>query len=144
MDYGQTHEFKENETLKFEPLFEFERRTVQAPAKAVLNRSASFLLISEGNGAICINNHLCVLNKGSLVALMPWQLLEFKEVEQDIKYNQIRYNLDIINQMAKTIRDAQGDNRFLEDLYSNHVVQCNELEVNSLTDVFSALKEELI
>lgn len=143
MSFNQDYRFGDTSNLALDPLFHFDRRVIDAPMHTVLNKVPSFLLINEGSGVIAINETDCPVKKGSLLSVMPCQLFEIKQVERTLKYNIIEYNLDLVNKMAKTLRDENHNNRFLEDLQLNHMVQCNELEMDSLTDIFAAIKEEL-
>lgn len=143
MSYHEDYRYGDHSNLALPPLFHFDRRVVDTSVSTILNKIPSFLLINEGSGVIAIDDFECQVKRGSLLSLMPCQLFEIKSVDKTLKYNMIEYNLDLVNKMVKSISDANHNNRFLEDLQLNHMVQCNDLEMDALIGIFAAVKEEL-
>lgn len=130
-------------TIKLEGLFSFDREIIEAPTKPLLHQAARFLFIIEGDGVININGENCDLKKGSLLAMMPWHFSEVTKVDKTLQYYILKYNVDMINEVVKLLHNLNDNNSFLEFLYSNHVVQCDDSEMELLINIFLSLKEEL-
>lgn len=130
-------------TLKLEGLFSFDREVIEEPTKPLLHQAARFLFIIDGKGVIRVNGDKCELKKGSLLAMMPWHFSEVTKVDKTLRYYILKYNVDMINRVVKLLRNLEDDNSFLELLYSNHVVQCDDLEMELLLEIFLTLKREL-
>lgn len=87
--------------------FDIEMDTM--PTSPILHQQSRLLYVIEGEGCINIQGVDYLLNKGTLVSLLPWQYSIITKVEEPLRYYKIIYNFDLMNRIIKGLFNSTNN-----------------------------------
>lgn len=117
---------------------------IDKPTKALLHQQSRFLYILKGKGKILIQGNVLELNKGALIAILPWQYSEIIEVEEPLKYYLIIYKFDIINNIIKKLFNVLNEDvDLINTISTNNIVYCNQDTALLVEDICEKINKEI-
>ncbi len=121
----------------------FDREVIEAPTAPLLHQGARFLFINQGEGILRLQNADYSLRPGALVAILPWQLSQVMQVDSPLGYFILRYQLDTINEVVKSICNVRGEAvKLLEEMENSPVVYCGEQDAARVRQLLLTLQQE--
>lgn len=125
-------------------LCSFDIEVDEGPTKALLHQQARFLYIVEGKGVIQIQGQDFPLEKGMMVALMPWQYSIITHVDRPLHYYKIVFHFELINNIIKSLLNVFNEDMDLFDsLIGQSAVYLSPDSRRHVENICQHLKEEL-
>lgn len=125
-------------------LYAFNTEVIDKPTKALIHQEARFWLINAGQAKAIIHGKTVTLKKGSLVAVLPWEITQILEVSVPLQYYMVIYNFDSINILIKTMYGSCDDGpKIFEEISRNPEVKCDAEQYERVKDIFISLQSEL-
>lgn len=117
---------------------------IDKPTKALLHQQSRFLYILEGKGKILIQGNVFNLNKGALIAILPWQYSEIIEVEEPLRYYLIVYKFDIINSIIKKLFNVLNEDvDLINAISTNNAVYCDQDTAMLVENICRKISKEI-
>ncbi|WP_283124645.1 AraC family transcriptional regulator [Angelakisella massiliensis] len=121
----------------------FDREVIEAPTQPLLHQGARFLFINKGEGVLRLQNTDYPLRPGALVAILPWQLSEMVQVDSPLAYFILRYQLDTVNGVIKSICNVRSEPvRLLEEMENSPVIYCQGRDADRIQQLLLTLQAE--
>ena len=125
-------------------LYAFNTEVIDKPTKPLIHQEARFWLINAGKATAIIHGKTVELKKGSLVAVLPWEITQIIEVSVPLQYYMVIYNFDSINILIKTMYGSSEDTpKIFEEIRKNPEVKCNAQQYEKIKEIFISLQNEL-
>jgi len=122
----------------------FDLEVIDKATSPLLHQSARFWLITGGMGKVRIQNVVYKLKPGTVVAILPWQITEVVEVLSPLQYYLVAYQIDLVCQGIKSLYSVGNDNIDINhDISNSPVIYCDSKQLNIVTGIFLAIREEM-
>ncbi|WBW49349.1 helix-turn-helix domain-containing protein [Peptoniphilus equinus] len=119
-------------------------QTDVAPTKPLLHKEARFLFVTNGHAKIKIQNHLYTMKKGTLMALLPWQISEIVEVDEPVSYYLLVYKIDLVSTIIKQYLNINSETiEILDSLYASSAIEIPHGDMDSMNSYFVDMRNEI-
>ena len=128
----------------FTPIFWVSHDTLQERTSPLLHKYARFWYINRGRAMFRIQGRVIELSAGDLVGILPYQCTEIIEVSEELDYDIVIYEYDIVNSIIKNnMNTLNGDFDFSDIIYSNIFVSLNGKHQQSIKRIINEMYSEI-
>ena len=125
-------------------LFSLDTEVIEGRTLPLIHQEARFLFIRKGEGTIKIHGNTYPLEKGVLVAILPWEISEITEIVSPLQYYLLIYNFEMINRLLKSYYNADNQSvNIIKSFSASAIAKGNEKQTKKILEVFEELREEI-
>jgi len=125
-------------------LFSLDTEVIEDKTTPLIHQEARFLFVRKGEGTIRIHGKNYKLEKGVLVAILPWEISEVIEVKSPLQYYLLIYNFDMVIRLLKSYYNAEN---LPVDIIKSFSVSASakgdKKQTEKILGVFEDLREEI-
>lgn len=117
---------------------------INSPTTPLIHQMSRFWLINEGTGILKLQDREYILQPGTLVSILPWQISDVIQVDSPLQYYLLAYYFDNINAIIKLIYNADGNPlHLIESMTKTPVVYCNDVEYTTIHYIIDQIRKEV-
>ena len=123
---------------------DYEINEITEPVSPVIHSMARLCLIKKGNGKVVINNKEYFVMEGSIVSILPWQIIDVTAVNGKICYEVVKYHFDTINEIVKTFYNPDNNRMSVREiLKASPVLTLTTDKYEDMEKNFSVCRKEI-
>jgi len=119
-------------------LCSFDHEVIEAPTNALIHQEGRFLWVKKGRGIITVQSRPYMLEPGTLLCVLPWQITQVTQVEEPLQYYLVVYHLDSLNKLIKSFTEPDGaPAMWIVDITASPAVHCDRRQAAAIEAAFS-------
>jgi len=125
-------------------LFSLDTEVIEDKTSPLIHQEARFLFVIKGEGTIRIHGKNYKLEKGVLLAILPWEISEVIEVKVPLQYYLLVYNFDMVIRLLKSYYNAENlPVEIINSFSKSALAKGDKKQTEKILGVFEDLREEI-
>ena len=122
----------------------FEVEFQDSSTTTLIHSTARLLLFKKGKGKFMINGVEYLIEKNTMISILPWDITTITDVTEDLEFYKIVYNFQIINDDLKNICNFRKNQiNSIEVLSKNPIKILDSKAFHDMKNSFIEIKDEV-